>query len=579
MIVDIINGNGLGWGTYVLGRYRERNEAYTVLGDTLLGDMICKSADHYLSGNAVKMVVSFGDQDNVSSEEGRVIVKEFVDKFMHGFRADEYHTDIVEHTDTEHLHYHIRIPKLNLLTGTQLKPYYHKSDLSYKKALIDYISDKYDLVTGEANKKLIVDPYRKVDQIDRWRTQYGQEPFNLSTKSGRGEAEERLYDYFIEMNLNGFIDSLDDIVGELVSIGFEIVKIDRDRGKEFDYITVQNDTGKIRLKGDIYGQQFYGHSREDRSKAIKGNQSLDKGSRSDGQSRNNIEQTLQRESEKRLKWIDRQYGSARKRALQRIQKIERQLTSKFDKNEKDAPGLSSPYCSTDRRNYRNIGNSLLKKVHRKSDPSLYLQTKGQITSVNGERLPNDILYDQAEQKRFYFDKEGEISDRNRREAIERVIVIRKAKRTRTEVLRKKLDDDIEKLDGKIPRVDERDLQASKTRTAALNSLIKRVGETTERNYRALDEATSSAANTRAVGEDFDAIIPRIRAGINQVFERVKQEFDRRTKNFVIGIANVIRNKQLLYENENEKDVSNLRQEKVNFIATSYNEELKNGMSP
>ncbi|MBD3797611.1 MAG: toprim domain-containing protein [Campylobacterales bacterium] len=420
MTVNIINGSGAGWSPYTLGRHGEREHSLVIMGDTVLGDKICQSVEHYKSGSAVKMVISFAEEDNVTPEQGRKIVKEFLKEYMHGFREDEYHIDVVEHQDTKHLHYHVRMPKLNLLTGTQLKAYYHQSDLPYKIALIDHIAHKYDLIIGTDNKKLVVDPNEKVNQINKWRAEHGQKPFDLSTKGGRGEAEENLLDYFTEMNMQGFIESLDDVTAELKIMGFTIEKIDHDIGKNFDYITVKNDTGKLRLKGDIYGEKFYRHSREDRAKAISDNQSIDKRSRSDQRSGSDIEQALQRQRKRRLQWISKQYGSARKRAIHRLQEEQRSVANEHRKYERKILESSSPYRPLDRRNHRNVGNVLLEGIDR------HLDKTGELRDTAGAER-HELDRSNRDTK-----EQGEINnDRVRAEAIGRVRAIRERTSRRT----------------------------------------------------------------------------------------------------------------------------------------------------
>jgi hypothetical protein len=354
--IENVGSGGSGWSRYVLGKNNDRDHAKLVIGDTALGDAITNSID-YKSGNYVRFVISFAKEDNVTPERGRKIVKEFFDEFMHGFSSDEYHLDVVEHTDTDYLHYHGRIPKLNLLTGTQLKLYWHKSDLKYKKAVIDYIAEKHGLIVGIDKKKLIPDPQQRVKQINEWRREHGQKPFDLSKKKGRGEAEERISDYINDAIMSGLLDSLDDVVSELNAMGFEIAKIGHDKGKDFDYITIQNDTGKLRLRGDIYGERFYRHNRADRAKAISSNRSIEAGRGSDQKSRSDIDRALQRERRKRLDFIDRQYGRSRERAIQRVQERAKN-DERHDNKDKKKSDLSSPYRPYSWHNNRHLRHPL-----------------------------------------------------------------------------------------------------------------------------------------------------------------------------------------------------------------------------
>lgn len=315
MTVSIKNvGNGMGWGKYVLSN--RGADATVIKGNPHLGDEICKSIEQYKSGNAVNFVISFAEEDNVSQEKGREIVEEFMKSFMQGFSEDEYHLDIVEHTDTDYLHYHARVPKLNLLTNTQLKLYWHKTDLGYKKAVINEIAQRYDLVTGQEMKKAINNPLDKFNQIDKWREEHGQKKFLLSSPKERKLSEKQISEYIAQAITAGLVNSLDDVKAELDAMGFQIIKSAYDRAKDFHYLTIENDSGKLRIKGDIYGEEFYRHKQEDRAKNLSNNKSIGTREPSTHSSRADSKQVLQTERIKRHKFIDKQYGRARKRAIE-----------------------------------------------------------------------------------------------------------------------------------------------------------------------------------------------------------------------------------------------------------------------
>ena len=312
MTVTIKNvGNGAGWGDYVI---HDRTGATTILGDAELGDKICKEISHYKSGNSVNFVISFASEDNVTQEQGRKIAKLFMREYMKGFDEDEYHLDMVEHTNTNHLHYHARIPKLNLLTGTQLKLYWHKTDLSYKKAVIDKICHDYDLVTGQEMKNTVPNPLHKLNQINKWRKEHGQKLLDLSGKKSRAMAEQAIREYLEPLISRRLINSRDEVKQELNIIGLEIVKEGFDKGKEFHYLTIHNESGKMRIKGDYYGKNFWGDSGKDRAKAIINNRSVTARDAKLGKSGTDVKQALQAERRKRSKRIDIQYRGARKRA-------------------------------------------------------------------------------------------------------------------------------------------------------------------------------------------------------------------------------------------------------------------------
>ena len=291
MIASIKNaGHGQGWGKYALQSGNRKN-ATLIKGNTELGDKICKNLD-YKNGNTINFVISFAEEDNVTKAQGREIAIEFMKEFMTGFDEDEYHLDIVEHDDTDNLHYHVRVPKINLLTGTQLKLYYHKADLNYKKAVIDVIAEKYDLCIGLDNKRTIPNATEKIERIEQWRDTFNQRPFDLSKKKGRADAENEITEHFLNAIELDMIDSLEDIKAELSSLGFNICNEGFGRTEGFHYLTIEDESGKIRIKGDIYGKEFYEHSREDRKKTISTNQSFGARSQSDRPSRDEARLSL-----------------------------------------------------------------------------------------------------------------------------------------------------------------------------------------------------------------------------------------------------------------------------------------------
>jgi len=530
MIVDIQNtgSSGSGWSGYVLGRHGDREHAKLIVGDTVLGDKICDSVD-YKSGNYVRFMISFSEEDGVTPELGRAIAKDFFKEFMHGFSEDEYHLDLVEHTDTKHIHYHGRIAKKNLLTGTQLKLYWHKSDLKYKKAVVAHIAEKWGVTIGTDHKRTIPDPQKRVEQINRWRADHGQKPFDLSKKKGRGEAEERISDYIAEMNMSGLINSLDDVKAELKAMGFEIAKVGHDKGKDFDYITIQNDTGKLRLKGDIYGERFYRYNQEDRSKAISSNRSLEAGRGSDQESGNDIADTLQRERKKRLKWIDKQYGGARKRAYERLQERVERSTKEQHKDTKSPTKSPSPYRPIDRRNPRNIGNSLLLQGQREDQPR---------RDRDSERR-DKVVSDQREQ--------GVKNDGTGTEAIRRVRAIRERARRRSreiEELSRELQTEhrasIEQLNRRVSIQIERADTKRQQQQRQLNSLLADAHRATEPNYQAIGETAKSRGHSREV----EAHLIGIFRHFGKKFDRFKQRIDRANRNLFERVVNKVKDKAM-----------------------------------
>jgi len=334
MTVTIKNvSNGAGFGAYTIGN---RLGATVVMGDVVLGDEICHSIN-YKSGNSINFVISFSYEDGVNTEQGRKIAKEFMQSFMQGFNEDEYHLDLVEHTDSPYLHYHARVPKLNLLTGTQLKLYWHKTDLEYKKAVINDICQKYDLFRGEDMQKTVPNPSYKLNRIQKWRERHNQEPFDLRSPKLRKVFEHKLREYFRETIEAGLINNLDEVKKEIVSWGLDIVNEGYDKGKDFHYLTIQNESGKMRIRGDIYNAEFYELTREDRAKSVSSDESFRGRNAEYKESGTDAKHLLPSERRKRLKFIEKQYGGARERAYQR--KVQSIISDIRETHERDVARL------------------------------------------------------------------------------------------------------------------------------------------------------------------------------------------------------------------------------------------------
>ena len=426
MTVDIKNTNGNTWGKYVLSNDDRNGAATVILGDVELGDTICNSLN-YKSGNSVNFVISFGEEDNVDKEKGRNIAKEFMQEFMEGFSEEEYHIDMVEHDDTEYLHYHVRVPKVNLLTETQLKLYFHRSDLKYKKAVISKIANDHDLFIGDDFKKTVDNPSQGIDQINIWRDEKGKQvPLDLKGKKNRDTAERDVNDYVSSLINSSLINNLDDVKSAIQDIGLKVVKTGYDQGKDFHYFTVANESGKVRLKGDFYDSRFFGGNSQG-NKEKKLNSSEVAGSRSRGhkQSRGDVGKTLERERGKRLKFIEKQYGKARERAYQRHDESNRTAVVAPSEHRRTAVEREQSRAEQDSKTNENeyssnadiTDDSTLRRV-RHGDVS---NTDGRLSEQeNSEQLYSGELLHDENRERHEIDEERQLDDSVRTEVNEYV---------------------------------------------------------------------------------------------------------------------------------------------------------------
>jgi len=482
MFVSVESGES-GWSAYVFGdKENPRDGATLIKGDLALGDAICSSTD-YKSGQYFRIVLSFHKEENVSQELGREIAREFMEHLMHGYRKDEYHLDIVEHTDTDELHYHIRVPKLNLLTGTQLH-YHYLSDIKRKDAIHKYMEIKHDLLSPFEKKRLVPDPVKKVEQINRWRADHKQKPFDLSNKKGRGEAEERISDYIQEAVKNGYLNTLEEVQAELVSMDFTIAKVGHDNGKDFDYITIENDTGKLRLKGDIYGERFYEHHAEDRAEAIRSQRSLEAGDRTDRGSLEQAKRELDKANRARSIFLGKRFKTARKNALRSQQA--------------PTPG--------DRGGFGDKGNN--KKEQRRK------------TGL-GHKENRDRGNDREDQKQ----NRSIEDDRTGNEALKRVGELRERTRSRTRAyeealrrVREEHQDIISRFDKEVSRELDNINTEREHRRGEFAGILENAHRAEPADYHAVAAAQRSRATQRATRRGFAKIVQRL-ANSLQHFER------------------------------------------------------------
>jgi len=325
MIIRINAGNG-GWGKYVLEgttkKPRDQEKIKLLQGDIDLGDTISQATEY--KQNEYKIVLGF--KGRVSDEQLRESLEDFERLFMHGFEKDEYHLDAVLHRDTEDDHVHIRIPKLNLKTGTQLQLYMHSRDRHRKELIADYIDLKHGLESPRDNRRLIVE--EREEYINNWREQHAQKPFTFTAKKDRTRAVSHLNDEIRELHQLELLNSLEDITEHLKSYELDVIKQDYDRTNDFHYITVGNETGKIRLKGDIYNAEFWSNSRSDREAQIASNRQLRGTYERDYTSLERVQKDLTKELDKRRKYVDKRYAAARQKSSAALEAIKTEYSQK-----------------------------------------------------------------------------------------------------------------------------------------------------------------------------------------------------------------------------------------------------------
>ena len=332
-----INSGSRGWGRYILHGTKEnpRDSSKVELldGDISLGDFYSKNNKYKDSYYTV--ILGFKGKPNREIIEAAY--NDFKEHFFKGLRKDEYHIDAVIHYDTDDTHIHARIPKQNLLTNTHLQLYYDKIDRRRKELIQDFISLKYGFeIARETNKEIVKE--QSHEYINKWREERKQKPFEFSKKKARAEAEKQINNYISELITSGMIEKQEDIKTVLEELGLEVVKFDRDYKKDFAYVTVQNSTGKMRVKGEFYGRDFFSYSTKDRITQIKSNQRDRKNTEPTNDRFVKVQQELRRANEKRYKKVTELFRASRERAIKELRKTREVHRDTKRKNIRSARG-------------------------------------------------------------------------------------------------------------------------------------------------------------------------------------------------------------------------------------------------
>ena len=304
MIISI-TGTNSGWAEYVLNgtrkKPRDHSKIQILRGNLELGDSIMSCTNYH--HNAYSIVLSFMGKPCIKTIN--TALNEFEKYFLHGFSKSEYHFDAILHSDTDDYHVHIRIPKLNLLTHTQLQLYFDKKDRKRINLIRDYLDLKYGLENPNNHKKLIKEEPAFSQQF---------------SKNAQDELESvmPIYNYLRELHEAKLINNLDDIKNTLRDLDLKITTNGYDYSGDYYYLTVQQNNKKIKLKGDLFNEEFWQLSREDRSKQIISNKQYRGVLEHSEENYRRVYNALQLELKKRREEIIKRYSTSRARANKRV---------------------------------------------------------------------------------------------------------------------------------------------------------------------------------------------------------------------------------------------------------------------
>ncbi len=325
MIVNVRSGSG-GFANYTIEgtELKARNkEKIEIVGDPFFTEKIAEQQ----GTGYFKILVS--PEKKLTNEEMHEILNEAVENIFVGFKKDEYNYSAVLHQDTEKSHWHIIVPKQNLLTHQQLRLYMHDIDTKRYKAIQDTIALNHNLLTMKEAKKILADT--KETTYEKNSTKPIQYAYNLVKNDDKKLAQQQVKE-LIKNNIDT-VNSINDIK-ELIHKNTDL-KVVTDNGynrkNDFHYITVQDkNSKKTSVRGELFNKDFFKQPKQEQRDQLQINHKsytevekelLKKKIRSD----------LRRENEKRFKVVQN-YGRKLKLSIRQEQ---REVNNKIRKEKND----------------------------------------------------------------------------------------------------------------------------------------------------------------------------------------------------------------------------------------------------
>lgn len=458
MTINITSGSS-GWGNYVLygtkEKPRDTEKVQFLEGDIALGDRLSQSNNYQES--YYKIVLAF--EGKPSDEVIKGAYEDFKKEFFVGFNRDEYHIDSVIHKDTDNYHIHCRVPKQNLVTDTHLQLYMDKIDRPRKELIQDHISLKYGFaIAREQNREVFKE--QSYEHINKWREQHNQKPFNFKTKQGQKEAEKQINSYVSDLIKSELITSQDDVKSTLEELGLKVERFGTDLKKDFSYVTVSNQSGKMRVKGEIYKNEFYKHNREDRTAQIDNNKRIEPNRGSIEERAKQVQRELRKANEKRFKKVTELFRTSRARAeAEHSKTIENGRVESINSSKHNKHSNRVIDRNTNTKTANEVGAVNTKK-------KLYSNRQKQLSSIQRKRVnlrqePKGLLLQNRLKERAnarYYDKVIERARKSREDeqrAISRVAESRENEYRAYERLQLSIKDYGRKISGAFARAREK----------------------------------------------------------------------------------------------------------------------------
>lgn len=505
MTINITSGSS-GWGNYVLygtkEKPRDSEKVQFLEGDIALGDRLSQSNKYEES--YYKIVLAF--EGKPDDETIKNAYEDFKKEFFVGFNRDEYHIDAVVHKDTDNYHIHCRVPKQNLLTDTHLQLYMDKIDRPRKELIQDYISLKYGFnIAREQNREVFKEQAH--EQINKWREQHNQKPFDFSNKKGQKEAEQQINGYLAELIKSGLIEKREDITTTLQELG---LKIEKENGldikKDFAYTTVSNESGKMRIKGEIHHDRFYINNQKDRTAQIDSNQRIVEDRGSIEERAKQVQRELRKANERRFNKVTELFKHSRARAeREHKQTIEVGKLESLSTNKHIKHNHSSSSNDIDNKSDKFVEASKLhkrEKFYSNRRTGLYKvqPTRAYLRQDTKSILLQNKLKDNRNAR--YYDKVIERARKSREDeqrAISRIAESRKDEYRAYERLQSSIKDYGRKISGAFETIREKALNRINEMKEKLSEAKKRFLDKTD----SIDKKTSLSERFKSVDKSIE----------------------------------------------------------------------------
>ena len=249
MIVKFLGNKGGGSAgatiDYMLGKDRDREGAILLSGDP---DLTARIADNLDFKNRYTVGVLSFEESDLEEHQKQEIMQSFEKTLLAGLERDQYDITWIEHRDKGRLELNFIIPNVELSTGKRLQPYYDKADRPLVENWKQVTNFEYGLSDPHAPEK------RQSISI--------QNSLPKDKKELVTEITESLFDEI----KRGEVTDRKDVTNHLENLGLEIARVTPTA------ISIKAPDGgrNIRLKGEVYAEDFRFNERYSEEKARQG---------------------------------------------------------------------------------------------------------------------------------------------------------------------------------------------------------------------------------------------------------------------------------------------------------------------